>query len=115
MIESNFDYDVYNFRRDINFGEYYNIFTDFLNSFEETHSETLKNEEIKRLFKKCYKYKYMLKIICRISLFWFIYCVIYFNIQQINSPDHFDFIQHAIDRLYIFEKAYEEINKIKKN
>ena len=115
MIESNFDYDIYNFRKDMDFSKYYSIYTEFLDNFQETHNETLKDEKMKKLFNKTYKYKYMLRIICIISLFWFVYCVIYLNVQHLKSPDHFDFLQHALDRLYIFEKAYDEIIKTKVN
>jgi thiamine kinase-like enzyme len=111
MIESNFDYDVYNFRKDMDFCKYYTIYTEFLDNFKESHSETLNDERMKQLFKKTYKYKQMLRIICIISLFWFLYCVIYQNVHYLKSPNNFDFLQHALDRLYIFEKAYDEFNK----
>jgi thiamine kinase-like enzyme len=112
LIESNFDYDKYAFRTDFEFTKYHDIFTTFLENFTEAHGDTLKDEHVKKLFDKTYKYKYMLRIACIISLFWFVYCVIYFNIQNFNSTGHFNFVQHALDRLFIFEKAYDEINKI---
>jgi thiamine kinase-like enzyme len=112
MIESNFDYEKYSFGKDLDFNKYYTTYTEFLDVFQVAHSETLKDEHLNRLFKKCYKYKYMLKIVCIISLFWFVYCIIYLNVQNLHSTNHFNFAQHSLDRLFVFEKAYEEINKI---
>jgi thiamine kinase-like enzyme len=121
MIEKSFDYTVktypyYEFNKsEINFTNYFETFKRYLKTFELSHETELKNEVYSAKFKKAYSYKYFLRVICVISLFWYLYSVIYFNFGKLCEMNSFNYFSHALDRLYIFEKAYKELKNLKSN
>jgi thiamine kinase-like enzyme len=115
LIESNFDYTLKEFPfhecyyDEIDFEHYYEIFKDFLNKFEVAHSSNFTNEKYKKKFDKMKSFKYFLKLVCLISLFWLLYSVIYLEFESFSMQKCFDYFTHAMDRIYIFEEAYKKL------
>jgi thiamine kinase-like enzyme len=118
MIESNFDYTAksfpfYQFSSDeINFESYFEIFKTFMEKFEKSRSNLLQEESSRKHFQKMKTFKYFLRLVCVISLFWLLYSVIYFDYESFTLQKTFDYFQHASDRLFIFEKAYKKLESI---
>jgi thiamine kinase-like enzyme len=123
MIESNFDYTKKSFPfyefspttegGDLDFENYFEIFKDFLNKFEMSHADGLFSDEENRVkFQKCKTFKYFLRLVCVISLFWLLFSVIYCDLEQLNLMKTFDYFGHALDRLFIFEKAYTKLKAL---
>jgi thiamine kinase-like enzyme len=118
MIESNFDYTLKNYpyfqfsAEEINFDNYFEIFKNFLNKFECAHSNLFKEEENRKKFEKMKSMKYFLRLVCVISLFWLLYSVIYCEFDSFIGQKTFDYYQHALDRIFIFEKAYAKLQSL---
>ena len=118
LIESNFDYTLkshpyYEFsQEDIDFNSYFEIFKNFLDKFELSHPFLFEDEENKRKFEKMRKFDYFLRLVCVISLFWLLYCVIYLDFDGFTAQRTFDYFQHALDRIFIFEKAYKRLKAL---
>lgn len=121
MIESNFDYakksfPFYEFHQEgeeINFENYFEMFKEFLNKFELSHADGLfADEDNRRKFQKCKSFKYFLRLVCVISLFWVLFSVIYCDIDNFSLMKTFDYFGHAMDRLFIFEKAYTRLKEL---
>ncbi len=119
LIESTFSYDLkahpfYRFdAEEIDFENYFEIFKDFINKFEMSHEELLADAENRRKFEKMKTFKYFLKLVCVISLFWLLFSVIYLDFEAFSLQKTFDYFQHALDRIYIFEKAYQKLQTLK--
>ncbi len=121
MIETKFDYTkkafpFYEFERDsleIDFARFYEVFLKFMQRFEEEHSIDADKEYFTR-FQKCKTPKYFHRIVCVISLFWIVYSVMYLDYDDFVEKNKFDMLNHAIDRIFIFEKAYAALENLKK-
>lgn len=119
MIESKFDYTkkafpFYEFEGnslEIDFEGFYEVFLEFMRKFEEEHSKNADNEFFVQ-FQKCKKPKYFYRIVCVISLFWLIYSVMYLDYDEFVEKKKFDQLNHAIDRIFIFEKAYSTLENL---
>lgn len=117
MIESSFDYTTkeypfYEFNSEvINFKNFYEIFVKFLEKFEESHQEDFKNEDIVNKFNNIKNYSYFLKLVCVISLFWFLYGIIYLDLDKIIKKSKFDYMEHSLNRLQIYKMAKSELQK----
>jgi thiamine kinase-like enzyme len=115
MIETNFDYTIkqhpyYEFKADdIDFEYYFEIFKSFINKFELAHSGVLEGELGKKKFEKMKTFKYFLRLVCVISLFWLLYSAIYLDFEAFSAQKTFDYFSHAADRIFIFEKAYKKL------
>ena len=118
LIESSFDYTLkvypfYEFDSNaINFKKFYEIFLMFLEKFESYHQEDLKNEDIVNKFNAIKNYQYFLKLVCVISHFWFLYGIIYLDLEKLTKKNKFDYMEHSINRLHIFNLAKHELKKI---
>ncbi len=118
MIESNFDYTLKNYPyfqfspEEINFENYFQIFKNFINKFECAHSNLWIKEERGKKLEKMKTMKYFLRVVCVISLFWLLYSVIYCDFENFIGQNTFDYYQHALDRIYIFEKAYTKLQSL---
>jgi len=116
LIESNFDYTsktfpFYTFTKEtIDFEGYFEIFQQFLNKFEVEHAEEMKNEDFRRKFKKVNDYKYFLRLVCIISLFWILWGVIYLDIDTMNHKSSFDHMGFTMDRVEVFSMAYKQLD-----
>ena len=53
---------------------------------------------------------HFLRLVCLISLLWFIYSIINLDFESFSAKSTFDQFLHAIKRLEIFEKTYRMIN-----
>jgi thiamine kinase-like enzyme len=117
LIESSFDYTVkeypfYEFNSEvINFKSFYEIFVNFVEKFENSHQEDLTNEDIVNKFNNIKNYSYFLKLVCVISLFWFLYGVIYLDLDKLTKKNKFDYMEHSINRLAIYKLAKSELQK----
>jgi thiamine kinase-like enzyme len=86
----------------------YEIFLNFMNKYEKIHNE-------KEGF-SCIKAKekiYYFELICIISLFWFIYSVMYIDFDALVEKKSFNYLLHACDRIENYEYAYNEIQRLK--
>jgi thiamine kinase-like enzyme len=116
MIESNFDYTLKDYpyfqfsAEEINFEKYFEIFKNFLNKFECAHSNL--DEDNRKKIEKMKTMNYFLRVVCVISLFWLLYSVIYCEFESFIGQKTFDYYQHALDRIYIFEKAYTKLQSL---
>jgi len=121
MIETNFNYTSKKFpfftfaSEEISFENYFEIFQQFLERFELSHQENFKNEEFRKQFKKINSYKYFLRLVCVISLFWILWGAIYLDFDKINEMKSFDYLSYAVNRIEIFQKAYGELKMLKTN
>jgi len=85
----------------------------FLEKFEEAHSEELQQEETAKQFECVKSYKYFLRLVCLISLFWFLWGVLYFDYNKLTKKKSFDYLSYSLDRLFIFKNAYNELKERK--
>ena len=119
MIETKFDYTkkafpFYEFEGkslDIDFARFYEVFLEFMQKFEEAHSIDADNEYFLQ-FQKCKKPKYFYKIVCVVSLFWLVYSVMYLDYDDFIEKKKFDQLDHGIDRIFVFEKAYSALENL---
>jgi thiamine kinase-like enzyme len=119
LIESNFDYTnnisppYYDFTPDeIDFENYFEIFKNFLNKFELANPSVLLEERNKIKLEKMKTFKYFLRLVCVISLFWVLFSVIYLDYDMFCSQKTFSYFQHAMDRIFIFEKAFKKLSSL---
>lgn len=118
LIETNFDYTMktypyYEFNtEEIDFESYFEIFKNFLDKFELSNAAVFQEASNRRKFEKLRNFKYFLKLVCVISLFWLLFSVIYCDFEMFSLHKTFDYFQHALDRLNIFEQAYKKLEKL---
>jgi len=113
LIETGFNYKHKQFpffehKEALDFDKMYDIYLNYLNVFEEAYKiREGNNEEQASHFNNCRTKKYFLQLVCLVSLFWFIYSVIYLDWTSFEMKNVFDQFRHALERINIFEKAYE--------
>jgi len=114
LIETNFNYKVkqfpfYDYKETMDYDKMYKIYLNYLDKFEEENCKRGEDvdENNKSLYNNCRTKTYFLQLICVISLFWFIYSVIYLDWNSFEMKNFFDYFQHGLLRLGMFEKAYE--------
>ena len=115
MNESCYIYENnYQFTKEkIDFEKYYNLYKLYINEFINTHKFMNNIEECKLFLNEIQTKKYYLKLHCVINLFWFLYCVIYLDFEELNKDKkNFFYFIHGIHRMYHFENAKNEINNI---
>ena len=115
MNESCYIYENnYQFTKEkIDFEKYYNLYKLYINEFINTHKFMNNIEECKLFLNEIQTKKYYLKLHCVINLFWFLYCVIYLDFEELNKDKkNFFYFIHCIHRMYHFESAKNEINNI---
>jgi len=112
LIEANFNYKVNVFpffenKEKIDFSKMYDVYLKFLDKFEEANKRKIEDLEINKIhYQQCRTFEYFLKIVCLISLFWFVYSIIYLDFSQLELKNTFDHFSHALARLSYFDKAY---------
>lgn len=119
MIETKFDYTkkvfpFYEFEGEsleIDFAKFYEVFYQFMLKFESAHCINNEHEYFMQ-FQKCKKPKYFYKVVCVISLFWLVYSVMYLDYDDLIEKNKFDQLNHAIDRIFIYEKAYSSLENM---
>jgi len=115
LIETGFNYKHKEFpffahTETLDYDKMYEMYLNYMNVFEENirNREEI-NEERENLFSQCRTKKYFFQLICVISLFWFIYSLIYLDWSTFEMKSTFDQFHHALKRLSIFEEAYERV------
>ena len=117
MIESNFDYKVQKFpffefnAEKLDYDKMFETYLQYLGEYEEqiNSSKLIQDTLEKKLFNECRSKDYFLRLVCVISLFWFLYSVIYLDFTSFEAKISFDHIIHGLKRLEIFEKTYSMI------
>ena len=117
MNESCYIYEKeYKFTKEkIDFEKYYNYYKLYIKEFINCYKFLSNIEECKSFLEEIQTKEYYLRLHCIINLFWFLYCIIYFNFTSWNNDkkNYFYYI-HGIHRMIHFEYAINEINKINK-
>jgi len=113
LIECNFNYKAkqfpfFEYKETLDYEKMYKIYLNYLDIFEENiRGKEEFDADKEALFSQCRTRKYFLQLICIISLFWFIYSVIYLEWNTFEKKGSFDHFRHGLQRLGIFEQAYE--------
>src|SRR5262249_24304893 len=93
LIETNFNYKVKQFpffdcTNDLDYQKMYKIYLNYIDIFEENiKNREEMDEKHKNLFAQCRTKTYFLHLICTISLFCFIYSVIYLNWSSFDTKN----------------------------
>jgi hypothetical protein len=69
-------------------------------------------DDNRKKLEKLKSMKYFLRLVCTISLFWLLYSVIYCEFESFTLQKTFGYYQHALDRIFIFEKAYNKLQAL---
>ena len=115
MNESCYIYEnEYQFTKEkIDFEKYYNLYKLYIKEFINTYKFMNNSEECKLFLNEIQTKKYYLKLHCVINLFWFLYCVIYLDFEELNKDKkNFFYFIHGIHRIYYFDCAKNEIKNI---
>lgn len=91
------------------FDKNFEIYLNYVKEYEKLHKEK-EGFEILEEKEKVYYFR----LIGVISLFWFIYSVMYIDFEEFVKQESFDLLYHANDRIDNFEYALKEIEKFEK-
>jgi thiamine kinase-like enzyme len=108
--ESVFNYiPNYEFNEDeLDLDDCYLIYLKFINKFEEFHSELKESEEGKKILDEIKSKNYYLNLHCLINIFWVLHCSLYLNHEKFINNEGFNYFNHAIDRIKLYEKISEK-------
>ena len=108
--ESVFNYiPNYEFNEDeLDLDDCYLIYLKFINKFEEFHSELKESEEGKKILDEIKSKNYYLNLHCLINIFWVLHCSLYLNLEKFINNEGFNYFNHAIDRIKLYEKISEK-------
>jgi len=112
LLETSYDYTTksypfFSFDGKINYEKMFDIYLQFLEKFEENYkTANIVEEANKKFLKQCKTKEYFLKLICIVSLFWFIYSVIYLDFNVFCLQKSFDHVLHAMSRLWTFDQTF---------
>ena len=87
----------------------YKLYLKFIEKFEEMYSELKNNDKGKEILNEIKSRKYYLNLHCLINVFWVLHCSLYLNFEKFIQNEGFDYFQHAIDRITLYEKISEKI------
>ena len=87
----------------------YKFYLKFIEKFEEMYSELKNNDKGKEILNEIKSKKYYLNLHCLINVFWVLHCSLYLNFEKFIENEGFDYFQHAIDRITLYEKISEKI------
>ena len=109
--ESVFNYlPTYQFNEnDLDLDLTYKLYLKFIEKFEEMYSELKNNDKGKEILNEIKSKKYYLNLHCLINVFWVLHCSLYLNFEKFIQNEGFDYFQHAIDRITLYEKISEKI------
>ena len=94
---------------DLNLDLTYKFYLKFIEKFEEMYSELKNNDKGKEILNEIKSRKYYLNLHCLINVFWVLHCSLYLNFEKFIQNEGFDYFQHAIDRITLYEKISEKI------
>ena len=86
----------------------YKIYLKFISKFEEIHYELKNNEKGKKILNEVRSKKYYLNLHCLINAFWVLHCSFNLSFEKYIQKEGFDYFQHAIDRIKLYEKVSEK-------
>ena len=118
MIESNFNYKensfpFFSFSEDkLDYEKMFDVYHQYLDQYQNLIKETQLIDK-KKQYELLNQYRsrdHFLRLVCLISLLWFIYSIINLDFESFSAKSTFDQFLHAIKRLEIFEKTYRMIN-----
>jgi thiamine kinase-like enzyme len=121
LIETNYDYNVklfpfYEYKPElINFQNYHKIFLKFVDKFIKKQKDLNSNrvfDVFDKQFEEIKSFEYFLGLIRVISLFWMLYCAVYIDYNTLEHREKFDYFQHAMDRISLYETADAILNRI---
>jgi thiamine kinase-like enzyme len=119
LIETSYDYTIkkYPFQEfnpgAIDLEAFFEVFKSFICKLELAHASVFAEEENRKKLEKVKTFKYFLKLVCLISLFWLLFTVIYLDYESFTLRKTFDYFEHAITRINIFQQAYNKLSQIK--
>jgi len=124
LIETNYDYSIkafpfYEYTPElIDLENYHKIFLKFVEKFIKKQKD-LNSTRILDVFDKQFEeienFDFFLGLIQVISLFWMLYCAVYIDYNTLENKQKFDYFQHAMDRIALFESVEKILkNKIEK-
>ncbi len=119
LIETNFDYTKKSYpfceftKEEVNLEGYFEIFLKFIEKFESVNVEFFKDKRNQSKINKMKKFKYFLKLVCIISLFWLLYSLIYLDHDSWEKKEAFDCFIHAQDRIHLYEEAFKKLGIMK--
>ena len=87
----------------------YKFYLKFIEKFEEMYSELKNIDKGKEILNEIKSRKYYLNLHCLINVFWVLHCSLYLNFEKFIENEGFDYFQHAIDRITLYEKISEKI------
>jgi len=112
LLETSYDYKnksypFFTFDGKLNYDKMFVVYQQFLDKFEKDYKTTnIVEESNEKLIEQCRTKEYFLKLICVISLFWFMYSVIYLYFNVFSLQKSFDHVSHALCRLWTFEQTF---------
>ena len=117
MMESNFNYKVnespfFEFTDEkFDLDKMFEVYLNYLDYYDDQLKSCESIQEInkKELVKECRSKDYFLRLICIVSLLWFLYSIVYLDFSSFEVQKSFDHLLHAFKRLEIFEKTYSMI------
>ena len=86
----------------------YKIYLKFINKFLEIHRELMNNKEGEKILNEVKSKKYYLNLHCLINVFWVLHCSFYLDFEKYIQNEGFDYFQHAIDRIKLYEKVSDK-------
>ena len=86
----------------------YKIYLKFINKFLEIHCELMNNKEGEKILNEVKSKKYYLNLHCLINVFWVLHCSFYLDFEKYIQNEGFDYFQHAIDRIKLYEKVSDK-------
>ena len=117
MIESKFNYKIKCFpffevvEEKLDYDRMFDVYLKYLDEYENQlkSSKLIEDTHEKELFNECRSKDYFMRLICVISLLWFLYSIVYMDFISFEAKISFDQFRHALKRLEFFEKTYEMI------
>ena len=103
--EGCFEYDpeyVFN-ENNFNFNENFKLYLGYIDRFEKERPELNETADGQEILKEVKSMEYFVKLYSIVNLFWILYCVKYLNYENYIERKGFDYFQHALDRIKLYE------------
>jgi hypothetical protein len=116
MIETCWDYTLPTFpyytykRENFDFNLFYSVYTNYLDKLTEAYKDDLTSYN-KKVYEQLYTMPQLLRIICIISSLWTLYSIEYLTPSNLEDETNYDTLGSAVDRLEMFEVAYQQLVK----
>ena len=85
--------------------KYFEVYLSFFENFEKDNLDKFKDfKGFEGIINKCKTKDYYYRLIGLSSLFWFIFAIIYFDFDSINTKSGYDYFNFAYDKVNIFDE-----------